>query len=233
MLQCSDFSPHEKESKPNLDVNSGFFVLGLNSGPQSLVGFLYLCSGFQLTQDLGFREQKFLELGNPDSLQWQYILMNFLRTLADDHGVAQSCSWGGRAPWRPRHFIQLYYEEKHYFLLLKMRGYFCTHFHVKRKRHRHFLGFSFAAKLDFSKIVATGRSQVKLSSSETIRIHYCRLSRLNSSRLSSQGRKCCDISLDVWMLGILWKRELNRLRRFFPVYVKNVPTLKHCLLKKL
>ena len=27
MLNCSYFSPHEKESKPNLDVNSGFFVL--------------------------------------------------------------------------------------------------------------------------------------------------------------------------------------------------------------
>ena len=77
------------------------------------------------------------------------------------------------------------------------RVYICTHFHIKRKRHRHFLGFPFAAKLDFSKIVATGRSQVKLSSSETIRIHYCRLLLQNSSRLSSHGRKCCDISLDV------------------------------------
>lgn len=146
--------------------------------------------------------------------------MNFLRTLADDHGVAQSCSWGGRAPWRLWHSIQLYYEEKYYFLLLITRVYICTHFHIKRKRHRHFLAFSFTAKLDFSKIVAKDRSQVKLSSREAIRIHYCRLSCLISSRLSSHGRKSCDISLDVWMLGILWKRELNRLSRFSPFTLK-------------
>lgn len=87
--------------------------------------------------------------------------------------VVLNLNCGGGSPWRPLHSIQLYYEEKCYFLLLIARVYICTHFHIKRKRHRHFLGFSFAAKLIFSKIVATGRSQVKLSSSETIRIHYC------------------------------------------------------------
>ena len=154
-----------------------------------------------------------------------YILMNFLRTLADDHGVAQSSSWGeggGGSPRRPWHSIQLYYEEKYYFLLLITRIYICTHFHIKRKRHRHFLGFPFAAKLDFSKIVATGRSQVKLSSSETIRIHYYRLLLQNSSRLSSQGRKRCNISFNVWMLVILWKREFKRLSRFFPCLSQNL-----------
>ena len=154
------------------------------------------------------------------------MIMVLLNRVAEEGG-------GGGSPRRPWHSIQLYYEEEYYFLLLITRVYICTHFHIKRKRHRHFLGFSFTAKLDFSKSVATDRSQVKLSSSETIRIHYCRLSRLNSSQLSSHGRKCCDISLDVWMLDILWKREFNRLSRFFPFYVKNVPTLKHCLLKKL
>ena len=43
------------------------------------------------------------------------------------------------------------------------RVYICTHFHIKRKRHRHFLGFSFAAKLDFSEIVATGMAGDRLS----------------------------------------------------------------------
>ena len=109
-----------------------------------------------------------MELGNPDSLPWRYILMNFFNTLADDHGGAQSQLWGARDI--PSSCIM---RKKCYFLLLIARVYICTHFPIKRKRHRHFLGFSFAAKLDFSKIVATGRSQVKLSSSETIRIHYC------------------------------------------------------------
>ena len=101
-----------------------------------------------------------------------YILKNFFNTLADDHGGAESQLWGG-ASMAPVTFHPAVLWGKCYFLLLIARVYICTHFHIKRKRHRHFLGFPFAAKLDFSKIVATGRSQVKLSSSETIRIHYC------------------------------------------------------------
>ena len=100
-----------------------------------------------------------MELGNPDSLQWRYILMNFFNTLADDHGGAES--------------QLLYYcimRKMLLFVTYSAGIYLHTFSH---KRHRHFLGFSFAAKLIFSKIVATGRSQVKLSSSETIRIHYC------------------------------------------------------------
>lgn len=146
-----------------------------------------------------------------------YILKNFFNTLADDHRGAESQLWGGGASMAPVTFHPAVLWGKCYFLLLIARVYVCTHFHIKRKMHRHFLGFSFAAKLDFSKIVATGRRQVKLSSSETIRIHYYRLLLQNSSRLSSQGRKRCNISFNVWMLGILWKREFKRLSRFFPV----------------
>ena len=137
MLHCSYFSTHEQESKPNLEVNSGFFVLGLNSGSQSLVGFLQLCSGFQLTQDFGFREPKFLELGNPDSLQWRYILMNFFNTLADDHGGAES---------------QLLY----YCIMRKMllfvtysAGIYLHTFSHKKKKAQTFLGILLCSKTDF------------------------------------------------------------------------------------
>ena len=136
-----------------------------------------------------------MELGNPDSLQWRYILMNFFNTLADDHGGAESQLWGGLHGARdiPSSCIM----RKILLFVTYSAGIYLHTFSHKKKKDRHFLGFSFAAKLNFSKIVATGSSQVKLSSSETIRIHYYRLLLQNSSRLSSQGRKPCNISFNV------------------------------------
>ena len=174
---------------------------------------------FRIPTPPGFRipRAKILGIGESGFPSMAIYFDELFNTLADDHGGAESQLWGGGGSKAPVTFHPAVLWGKCYFLLLIARVYICTHFHIKRKRHRHFLGFSFAAKLDFSKIVATGRRQVKLSSSETIRIHYYRLLLQNSRRLSSQDRKRCNISFNVWMLGILWKREFKRLSRFFPV----------------
>ena len=149
MLHCSYFSTHEKESKPNLEVNSGFFVLGLNSGSQSLVGFLQLCSGFQLTQDFGFREPKFLELGNPDSLQWRYILMNFFNTLADDHGGAESQLWGGGGLHGARDIPSSCIMRKMLLFVTYSAGIYLHTFSHKKKKAQTFLGISLCSKTGF------------------------------------------------------------------------------------